>query len=490
MVVQCGEQFQPCEDVERLVAVEHAAQTLAGGLAGDASGLQRPANQAEFPVVGGQHSDVSGLQAAALAGVSVGDLHRIVEQAHNLLCGEPGQPGQGARPVGFWAPLEDHRLAWRGIPDPVFGGPGGHQYVLEGSVAHQRIGETERGSVEVIDGPDQRRIGPMVHRHPRGRMHRLSQRAVAGQVGTPEAVNALLGVSDDQERLGVGVFEEPLEHLDLQGIAVLALIEDGRFQSAPDRPGHRAIGALGVERIADRQQDVVEGPDTRLVLASRQVGPDALGQSGRRELFFRELQPRVSSPKIRERRGQIFDLRITECLPLRGLDQVLDHLGHGVAAGRIRQAGDRGRRFLRDAGDQRGLGVAQLLAAQRHAAHGRGGPGLQCPGHPAQGGRIGSLGVGFLHEEVPGDLLEQRVAIFLKLQVRIARQLERMPTDEGLAEPVERLDRCQVERAERLGQVFGQCRTPIGVCRQPSTENPGLIVVVRRVSFGNGLSRR
>ena len=84
-------------------------------------------------------------------------------------------------------------------------------------------------------------------------MHRLSQRAIAGQIGAPEAVNALLGVSDDEERLGVGVGEERLKDLDLQGIAVLAFIENGRFQSTSDRPDQRPLRALRDQRIAHRQ---------------------------------------------------------------------------------------------------------------------------------------------------------------------------------------------------------------------------------------------
>ena len=55
---------------------------------------------------------------------------------------------------------------------------------------------------------------------------------------------------------------------------------------------------------------------------------------------------------------------------------------------------------------------------------------------------------------------------------------------------MERLNGGQVERAQRLGQVFSQRRTRVGVCRQPPSEDPGLIVVGDGASVGNRLGRR
>ena len=139
-------------------------------------------------------------------------------------------------------------------------------------------------------------------------MDGLSQRAVAGQIGSPEPVNALLGVSDDQERLGVGMCKERLEDLDLQCVAVLAFIQDGCLEPAANCPGHGPIGALCGQGVAYRQEDVVEGANPGQGFALRELGLDALGQARGRELFFGKIELTVFGPEFRERRRQILDL--------------------------------------------------------------------------------------------------------------------------------------------------------------------------------------
>ena len=139
------------------------------------------------------------------------------------------------------------------------------------------IGERKVLSVEMVDGVDQRGIGPVIDGHHRGAEGLTGEIPITGKVGAAEPVNALLGVADDEERNGVAMVEDRRQDVDLGKIAVLTFVQDSGTEPCADCGGEFSIGSVcGVEGVADVSDKVVEGADCGGLACRVEPGPEIL----------------------------------------------------------------------------------------------------------------------------------------------------------------------------------------------------------------------
>ncbi len=230
---------------------------------------------------GHQDGDVRRPEAARpVGGVGGGDRCRVEEltdMGDEILFDQPGRPGDGRLPVGAGHRRSDRQAETQtrdlAAPDcrhPLggVGRRGFHPVVGDGPVP-------ERHAVEQrVDGVDRRPVRPPVGTQGEsviggGGPDRVE---VHGDVGPPEAVDRLFGVThQDEGPMGGRPPEEGREDLPLDPVGVLELIDEHHLEPVTEGVDDGGRGGVA-QHVAELGEDVVEAHPARVPQQGRQIG--------------------------------------------------------------------------------------------------------------------------------------------------------------------------------------------------------------------------
>ncbi len=243
--------------------VEHAL--LRARHAGHAARLEHHRQLGELRIAGQQHGDVAGFQRLVTDAVAVfrqcpGDLPRTHAQRVRFEIG---------RIVVWRDPVQhqrtgDGRVGARGAQRRVVAPAAGlHVLVADGSTGAGRPQRPASASVELVDRLDIAPTGAVIgiQREPVFDGDGLLGPLIGRNVAAAEAVDRLLGIADHHQppaRRAIGSAVDRIEDAELHRVGILELVHQRHRPGGKQRIGQRPLPVAGCQRVAHRDQQLVE----------------------------------------------------------------------------------------------------------------------------------------------------------------------------------------------------------------------------------------